>query len=84
VTGRRADRGWLTIVEFVLGHNVVAAGRGDEMLSEAFDRYLAKYPVLMHAVVVLVGLHLLNRLPRFADPLAAVMGGLARAVGPLR
>lgn len=84
MTGRRADRGWLTIVEFVFGHNIVAAGRGDEMLSEAFDRYLVRHPVLMHVVVVLVGLHLLNRLPRCADPLAGLMGGIARAVGPLR
>lgn len=83
MTGRRADRGWLMLAAYVVGHNVLAAGRGDEMLSQAVDRYLARRPVTTYLVVGAVSLHLLNRLPPFADPLGAVMGAIARKVGPL-
>jgi hypothetical protein len=44
MAGRRADHGWVLIAGFVVGHNVLHAGRGDEMLSEAFDRYLLRHP----------------------------------------
>lgn len=84
MTARPADRGWLAIAALVVGHNVLAAGRGDELLSQGVDRYLLRHPILTHAVVGLVALHLLNRLPPVVDPLAAVMDTLARAVGPLR
>lgn len=84
MTGRRADCGWLGLAVYVLGHNIRAAGRGDEMLSETFDRYRVAHPLLAHAGVLLVGLHLLRRLPPVLDPLGAVMGTLARKIGPLR
>lgn len=84
MTGRRADRGWLVLGAYVVAHNIRAAGRGDEMLSEAVDRYLLRRPLLTTAAVAVVALHLLNRLPPTADPLGAAMGGLARVVGPLR
>ena len=84
MSGRRADSGWLVLGAYVVGHNVLAAGRGDEMLSHAVDRYLEHRPVLTWVVVGAVALHLLNRLPKFADPLGAVMGTLARKIGPLR
>lgn len=84
MTARKADPGWIAIGVFVAGHNVVHAGRGDEMLSEAVDRYLLRHPVLTNLVVVAVALHLLNRLPSWCDPLAVLMGGLTRVVGPLR
>ncbi|MCT7369479.1 DUF7427 family protein [Mycolicibacterium llatzerense] len=80
---KRADRGWFVIAAFVVGHNVRAAGRGDEMLSQAVDRYLERRPFLTWLVVGAVSLHLLNRLPPFADPLGAAMGTLARKIGPL-
>lgn len=84
MSGRRADRGWLVLGAYVISHNVLAAGRGDEMLSQAVDRYLVRRPVLTYVVVGAVALHLLNRLPAFADPLGAAMGAVARKVGPLR
>jgi hypothetical protein len=79
-----ANPGWITIVVFAVGHNVVHAGRGDEMLSEACDRYLVRHPVLTHLAVGIVALHLLNRLPVWLDPLSVFMGALSRKIGPLR
>jgi hypothetical protein len=35
----------------VVVHNVLAAGRGNEMLSESVDRYLLRRPVVTHLVV---------------------------------
>lgn len=84
MTGRRADRGWLVLGAYVVAHNIRAAGRGDEMLSEACDRYLKSHPVLTTSVVALVSLHLVNALPPFADPLGVAMNTMARMVGPLR
>lgn len=81
---KRADRGWIILAAYVVGHNVRAAGRGDEMLSMAVDRYLERHPVATHLVVGAVALHLLNALPSYADPLGAFMNTLARALGPLR
>ncbi|MCT7361248.1 DUF7427 family protein [Mycolicibacterium llatzerense] len=76
--------GWAAIGGLVAVHNVAAAGRGTPMLSETFDGFRTRHPVLAHAVVVLVAGHLLRILPKFADPLGAVMGTLARKIGPLR
>lgn len=81
---KRADRGWLGLAVYVAVHNIRAAGRGDEMLSEAVDRYLERQPLLTYFVVSAVALHLLNKLPPFADPLAGAMGAIARTIGPLR
>lgn len=81
---RLADRGWVVIAVYVAAHNIRAAGRGDEMLSEAVDRYLVRRPVLTYVVVAAVALHLLNKLPPFIDPLGAAMGAIARTIGPLR
>jgi len=83
MSGRRADRGWVVLGVYVVGHNFLAAGRGDEMLSQAVDRYLERRPALTYVVVGAVALHLLNRLPPVIDPLGAVMGAIARKVGPL-
>ena len=77
---RSAARGWAAIAAFVVVHNIRAAGRGDEMLSQAVDRYLVRRPVLTYVVVGAVALHLLNRLPAFADPLGAAMGASRAAV----
>ena len=81
---RGADRGWVVLAAYVVGHNVCAAGRGDEMLSEACDRYLKSHPVLTTAVVAAVALHLVNALPPFVDPLGVAMNTMARKIGPLR
>lgn len=79
-----ADRGWLILATYVVAHNVHAAGRGDDMLSQAVDRYLVRRPMITRAVVGIVALHLINALPPFVDPLGAAMSAIARKVGPLR
>ena len=84
MAARKADRGWVGLAAYVVGHNVRAAGRGDEMLSQAADRYLEHHPLLTHLVVGAVALHILNRLPGWADPLGVAMDTMARIVGPLR
>lgn len=84
MAARKADRGWVGLAAYVVGHNVRAAGRGDEMLSQAADRYLERHPVLTHLVVGAVALHILNRLPDWADPLGVAMNTMARMIGPLR
>lgn len=84
MSGRSADRGWIGIAVYVAVHNVRAAGRGDEMLSEACDRYLKSHPVLTTAVVAAVALHLINALPAHLDVLGGAMNTMARMIGPLR
>lgn len=79
-----STRGWAAIGGFVAGHNLAAAGRGTPMLSETFDGFRARHPVLAHLVVIVFAGHLLRILPPFIDPLGAVMGTLARKIGPLR
>ncbi|GAA2417988.1 DUF7427 family protein [Mycolicibacterium llatzerense] len=85
MSGRRADRGWLVLGAYVVGHNVLAAGRGDEMLSHAFDRWMAtrRLKWVLYAVVGSIALHLVNLMPVRLDWLGAVMGAIARKVGPL-
>lgn len=84
MAARKATPGWAAIGVFVIGHNVIAAGRGDEMLSEACDRYLKSHPVLTTSVVAAVALHLINALPARLDVLGVAMNTMARMVGLLR
>ncbi len=71
---------------FVIGHNVIAAGRGDEMLSHAFDRWMAtrRLKWVLYAVVGSVALHLVNLMPAKLDWMSAAMDTIARKIGPLR
>lgn len=85
MTARKATPGWAAIGVFVVGHNVIAAGRGDEMLSHAFDRWMAtRLKWVLYAVVGSVALHLVNLMPVKLDWLSAVMDTIARRIGPLR
>lgn len=77
-----STRGWAAIGGFVAGHNIAAAGRGTPMLSETFDGFRTRHPVLAHLVVIVFAGHLLRLLP--VDPLAGLMNTMARMVGPLR
>jgi hypothetical protein len=74
---RSANKAWLCIGFGVVLHNMMAAGRGQEMLSEAVDRWLGDHPVLTRGCVALVSLHLVNALPSRLDPchLVFVAGG---------
>lgn len=85
MTARTAGPGWIAIGVFVAGHNVIAAGRGDEMLSHAFDRWMTTRWLkwVLYAVVGSVALHLVNLMPVKLDWLGAVMNTLARKIGPL-
>lgn len=77
-------RGWAAIGGFVAGHNIAAAGRGTPMLSETFDGFRTRHPVLAHLVVFVFAGHLLRLLPPMLDPLGVAMNTMARMVGPLR
>jgi hypothetical protein len=76
--------GWAAIGGLVAVHNVAAAGRGTPMLSETFDGFRRRHPVLAYLLVIVFAGHLLRVLPPMLDPLGAVMGTLARKIGPLR
>ena len=75
MTVRKADRGWVLLAAYVAAHNVRAAGRGDEMLSMAVDRYLVAHPLLTRAVVAVIALHLTNCLPERFDILHQIFSG---------
>jgi hypothetical protein len=80
---RGATPGWLTIAAYVVGHNVLAAGRDREMLSEAADRYIASHPVFTRTIIALVALHVANALPPRFDPCHQIfqtVEKLARAI----
>lgn len=62
-----ANTGLLALFGFVLAHNVIQAGRGREMLSEAVDRHRAKHPLLVNGVIILTAAHLLRRIPKRLD-----------------
>lgn len=69
VVTRKPTRGWWVIGAFVVVHNIVAAGQGKEMLSEAFDRWMISHPRVATGVVAAVALHLINWLPPRYDPI---------------
>ena len=70
MTARTAGPGWIAIGVFVAGHNVLHAGRGDEMLSETMGRWVQKRPVLVRSIIAVFALHLARLLPKRADPLS--------------
>lgn len=77
-----STRGWAAIGGFVAGHNIAAAGRGTPMLSETFDGFRTRHPVLAYLLVLVFAGHLLRLLP--VDPLSGLMNTMARKIGPLR
>ena len=75
---RSAARGWVAILVFVVAHNVVAAGRDDEMLSQTMARWVKAHPVLVRAGIAVLALHLAEALPDVVDPFAQAMSRLPR------
>ena len=74
---RPADKAWLAILGGGAVYEAVAFIRRDwELLSAAFDRYRAAFPLLVPAAVVYLGLHLLRAIPAQADPLGRLADGL--------
>lgn len=63
-----ANKAWLIIGGFVFVHNIIQAGRGRELLSEAVDRWIIAHPWLTRLIIALVATHLMNLIPKVADP----------------
>lgn len=60
------EQGVLTLVGLALLHELLAGE--NQLLSHAYDRWLAKHPILVWIVTLVVVLHLLNVLPHQIDP----------------
>lgn len=67
---RAADHAWLAMAAGIILYECTA--REDELLSEGWDRYMVKNPVLATATPFFVAGHLTNLLPVWADPIAQV------------
>lgn len=79
-----ADKGWAIIIGFALAHNVVAAGRRQEMLSQACVRHRHDHPVIVPAVGITLLAHLTGVAPWWADPLHLVGAGMERGAELVR
>lgn len=62
---RPADRAWLALVTGILVYEF----RGEELLSEAMDRYRKRSPYVMSTVIIYIAMHLLRWWPQRVDPL---------------
>lgn len=63
---RAGDVAWL-----VLGIGIVAyeaSSPKGELLSEAYDRYVDRFPITARLFSLIVCMHVVNLLPRWADP----------------
>lgn len=58
---------WVATIGGILLYEVLAPD--DELMSEAVDRALTKYPWTTRALIATLGLHLANLLPERIDPL---------------
>lgn len=60
----RGTHAWGVIAAFVLGYEVYAARRADgNLLSEIYDLWIERHPVLARIPVVLLAMHLINAWP---------------------
>lgn len=66
---RGAERGWLAIAGVAAIHNIIQAGRGKELLSEAARRWRRRHPILVPVLSLGLWAHLMGWLPRWMDPL---------------
>jgi hypothetical protein len=74
---RAADKAWLVLAAGILAWDIVC--EDDEMLTEASRRYAKAHPVVAHAVVASVALHLTDLVrPRWADPIHIIGLGVRR------
>lgn len=69
-TLRHSDWAWIALVLGILGYEIAA--KDNELLSEAFDRYMERTPWLMRIITGLVALHLINAIPPRYDLLHLV------------
>lgn len=67
---RPADWAWTALATGVVIWDVVC--EDDEMLSEASARYAKRHPVLAYVVIGSVAAHLVNRIPKWADPIHGI------------
>lgn len=80
-----ADWAWLTLVGGIAAYEVYASlYTEDQLLSEGYDRYLVSRPIAARLAPILVALHLINFLPKWLDPLAAVFLAAHKVVGLAR
>lgn len=63
---RSAERAWFALGIGVLVYEMLA--HDGELLSHQVDRWLESHPVLTTAAITITAAHLLNVLPRKADP----------------
>ncbi|WP_202973039.1 DUF7427 family protein [Mycobacterium celatum] len=63
---RPADKAWLTLVAAIVVYELAA--RDGELLSDGVQRYMARQPWLVRAVIAVTAAHLMNALPRRLDP----------------
>lgn len=66
---KHSDYAWLTLAGGVAAYEAHAAIVGNELLSEACDRYRKQHPVLTTAVIVFLAAHLTRTIPKRYDPL---------------
>lgn len=78
----RRTRGWSMIWGFVITHNVWAAGRGHEMLSQAAQRQSRAHPVLVPVLAFGLYAHLMGWLGPY-DPISK-LGDLVEKFRGLR
>lgn len=74
---RSGDVAWLA-----LGIGIVAYEAGSpsgELLSEAYDRYIDRFPIAARVLPMVLTLHVINCLPRRVDPVSGLFVA-ARAV----
>lgn len=63
---RCSDWGWLALLAGVAVYEFTAPP--DELLSHGADRYVEAHPWLVRSLVVVTAAHLINVLPKWADP----------------
>lgn len=68
---RHADYAWTVLAAAVVAYELLAYAKPEvEYLSEAMDRYRQRHPIVTNTGIIYLALHLLRRLPSYADPLA--------------
>lgn len=73
---RHSDAAWLALAGLVVVYE--AASPEGELLSEGFDRYLVRFPVLARLVPLVLVLHVINALPKRFDPVSLLFNLFAR------
>lgn len=70
MTSRPSTIAWAALISGILAYEYWAPA--DELMSASVDRALEKHPVLVRVAFGLITLHLVNLLPKKADPIYAV------------